>query len=322
MNDQAGPSRVIWLASYPRSGALWLRALIGNLLVGDLQSSAQLQQVIPEIDATTGRRVALPPGRRTLIATRWPRKADTFASGTTDGYICIVRNPLDVMRSLFQFNRMEYVPANRPPDEETLEKAWQAYAERFTASAGHPLRDAGADHLNWVNHVASWRRAEGVPALYVRYEDLLADTAGQLKRMCRFLRAPLDDAAADRIVRKSRRDILQALEIHELKSRKKGLFYRPELEAALLRGARVISPADRPARDLPETVRADFMAAFSPTMTDLGYTLAPDAQTVAVSPEPLGEETVLPEGPDFAAARVGRIFKPTKVPTDLVEERS
>ena len=53
------------------------------------------------------------------------------------------------------------------------------------------LRDGRSHHLrqrllDWSGHVESWRSAP-FPVLVVRYEDLLADTAGQLARMTRFL---------------------------------------------------------------------------------------------------------------------------------------
>ena len=41
--------------------------------------------------------------------------------------------------------------------------------------------------LDWSGHVRSWRAAP-FPVLTVRYEDLLADTAGELARVVRFLR--------------------------------------------------------------------------------------------------------------------------------------
>ena len=41
--------------------------------------------------------------------------------------------------------------------------------------------------LDWSGHVRSWRAAP-FPVLTVRYEDLLADTAGELARVARFLR--------------------------------------------------------------------------------------------------------------------------------------
>lgn len=46
--------------------------------------------------------------------------------------------------------------------------------------------------LDWSGHVQSWRQVP-FPLLTVRYEDLLADTAGTLGKVARFLRLP--DAA-------------------------------------------------------------------------------------------------------------------------------
>ena len=54
--------------------------------------------------------------------------------------------------------------------------------------------------FDWSRHVESWLGAP-FPVLRVRYEDLLADTAGQLARMARFL--ALDGTADERRLRRA-----------------------------------------------------------------------------------------------------------------------
>jgi hypothetical protein len=325
-NPPAGP-RIVWLASYPRSGGTWLRFLIANLLVKDIRSSRQVAAMIPEIDSTAGRKLALSPRHRSLVATRWPYDPANELFGLTAGFICVVRNPRDVMRSLFAFNRTEYVSEDA---SESGTAAWRRYAAGFIAARGHPVPGRSDGVSDWIRHVKSWRRAaDTVPGLFVRYEDLVADTPREMDRICAFLRARPPARTIDAAVAKSSFAAMKAMEAREVTAKAQGIFYGADHEHLLAQGVRVLGPGpqgddkgdddgDDGAPTLPADQAAAFRDAFGAAMADLGYTLDSNTGDLAVAATPLGDGTVLPAGPDLAAARVGRPA-PQPVPDDQAD---
>lgn len=100
--------------------------------------------------------------------------------------VYLVRNPLDVAVSWkFFFDKGTF--------DESIEDLGN---EAFTLwNPKYGLRERVGD---WSRHVESWRNAP-FPVLVVRYEDLLADTAGTLADVVRFL--GMDGGDADRIGR-------------------------------------------------------------------------------------------------------------------------
>ena len=103
--------------------------------------------------------------------------------------VYVVRNPLDVAVSW----------AFHAGGEDFSETVTRMNDRRYVLGGGcdPQLRQR---LLDWSGHVESWRSAP-FPVLVVRYEDLLADTAGQLARMTRFL--GLDGAADGRRLRRA-----------------------------------------------------------------------------------------------------------------------
>ena len=205
-----GRQRIAWLAGYPKSGNTWRRALLSSFLVPPDESSS-VQDIVAgpagavaarrtDFDATTG----LPSSDLTRAeidvlrpaAYRARAEADDgllcltthdafrecrnghalFPDDVTVGVVYLLRNPLDVAVS------------------------WSFYSGATTFSTGvafvnGPVTDLGGPErlpellFDWSRHVESWLEAP-FPVLTVRYEDMLADAAGQLARMARFLRLP------------------------------------------------------------------------------------------------------------------------------------
>ena len=210
--------RIVWLASWPRSGNTWMRALLSNFRSSS-GDAASLNDIAPAIsgfdpcsrrDFDDGTDVSsgsctdeeadlLRPALYRACAARtedagqplFYRVHDAFhrnrageplfPEDVTAGAVYLVRNPLDIAVS------------------------WAFYCgEDFAASIamlndpGFRLLGQGCPQLrqrlfDWSSHVRSWTGAP-FPVLAVRYEDLLADAAGQMGRVARFLRL---EGAAD-----------------------------------------------------------------------------------------------------------------------------
>ena len=90
--------------------------------------------------------------------------------------VYLVRNPLDVAVSWAFY-----------AGHEDLAAAVAMLENPRAGLRGPDWPRLGQRLLDWSGHVRSWRAAP-FPVLTVRYEDLLADTAGELARVARFLR--------------------------------------------------------------------------------------------------------------------------------------
>lgn len=208
-----GKRCVVWLAAYPKSGSTWMRALLANLCSGKAApipinelrtalpgSSTASRQHFDEFtglasaDCTDAEAELLRPAVYRARAQRHAGAGTPFFYVAHDAYqttacgeplfpedvsiaaVYIVRNPLDVAVSWAFYVGHEDVGAGvamlRSERAALLGPDWPRLGQRL---------------LDWSGHVASWRKAP-FPLLTVRYEDLLADAAGELGRVARFLR--------------------------------------------------------------------------------------------------------------------------------------
>ena len=205
----AGRRPFVWLASYMKSGNTWTRLLLANFLA-DAEQAVDINRIdkaLPSIhpcdrdwfDRATGLSSSdctdeeveplLPAALRAHAAEEAGGRQfckvhdalrDTaageplFPADVSAGAVYLVRNPLDVAVSL----------AFHLGGEDFSEAVTQMNDRRCALGDGCELLRRRL--LDWSGHVESWRSAP-FPVLVVRYEDLLADTAGQLGRMTRFL---------------------------------------------------------------------------------------------------------------------------------------
>lgn len=202
----------VWLASYPKSGNTWLRVLLANVLAGlagadeavplralpfgmavdslvfgELAGMAfedctgdELDSLIP---AFLRMHLAMSaPARRPCLLYRKVHCAyvanragePLLPEDVTAGAVYVVRNPLDVA------------------------VAWALHAEEGNcaksigrlnrcSTLGGPETQQRRQHLlDWSSNVRSWCAAP-FPVLVLRYEDMLADTVAELRRVVRFL---------------------------------------------------------------------------------------------------------------------------------------
>jgi aryl sulfotransferase len=264
---------VIWLASYPKSGNTWVRFLVANLLAGSaLETTERLQGLVPDIHdrmSASDRRSWL--GQPVQLAkTHLVHRAGPPFSGATDGFIYIVRNPLDVLASAMNFRALTR-PGSAPGGADTSPGE---YAERFLASGGDPVW-IGEGFGTWAEHVRSWREASAEHHhVWVRYEDMLADPHAEAGRVASFLGLHGDDGAVRAAVEASSFERMAAIERREAAERRAGFFGSRHMARGgagagvwfMHRGAGgggrlVLSPQ--------QVARAE--RSFGPLMRELGY---------------------------------------------------
>jgi len=193
---------LVILASYPKSGNTWVRALISGLV----RSSSEIC-----LDSLEGKIVShahplvcpFPPSNMTLAeADHWhadaclaisdpvakfsllkthttlrkdPREEWIFPRSQVLGAVHVVRHPFDVLPSL----------ANHL--SKSIPEALEYLLKKDTAMGGRKgrLREFWG---SWSQHTRSWMMdIPPFPILRVRYEDLKTDTVEELRRVAEFI---------------------------------------------------------------------------------------------------------------------------------------
>ena len=224
-------SRILWLASYPKSGNTWLRAFLHNLMrnatapiepnrlneltLGDGQARffaphaggrATIDMAADEIAALRGKvqrdLAASSPDTVFVKTHNWlglDHGHPCIDMTLTAGAVYVVRNPLDVVLSL----------ADHFGVETNIAIAMMADPEARTRN----LKSRVPDVLSsWSAHVRSWT-ANPNPALHVmRYEDMLASPQPTFTKLTRFLGLPAPAERIARAIRFSSFDTLRSLE--------------------------------------------------------------------------------------------------------------
>jgi len=223
----------------------------------------------------------------------------------TQGFVYILRNPLDVMVSFFNFNMLRFLRGELTP--ERLEAVRTDYVNTFIRHCGNPVRGKGSGHTNWNQNVRTWLAGSRVfPSVVIRYEDLLADTEKEVKRLLAFFRWDISEDALKQAIRKSSFTSMKELEEREIGERKNGFFYRRDLAKAHGVGIRFMNKgvANQGYRYLTDEQKAGFMNAFGATMRDLGYRIEPDSGAILVGDHPQAEIRPLDIAPVLGRAMV------------------
>ena len=190
--------KIVWLASYPKSGNTWFRVFLSNLFsdkdlpvsINELHatpiassrslfddhagvhssdlSANEIEELRPEVY----RRVAMEAKETVFhkVHDTWrqtPSGKPLFPEEVTKAVLYFIRNPLDVTVS-FAFH------GSKNPDEMVKEvndpgNAFCSKPKRLYNQLVQPLSD-------WSGHVKSWVDDSRLPINVVRYEDMLTDT--------------------------------------------------------------------------------------------------------------------------------------------------
>ena len=280
---EASGGPVVWLASFPRSGNTWLRALLTNYLAGgegpasinaliggspfitreafDEQLGVSSSDLTPEEilrhRALLHELLAADLPRPTFVKVHdaFLRTADgapLFPRSATLGAVYVVRNPLDVAVSFARFRNWR------------LARGVATLNRREAALASPPrgIHDVLPQPLlTWSGHVASWLDQRELPVHAVRYEDLLANPEAAFDAVLRFVGIEPQARCVARTVGHARFDRLRAQE------ERSGFHEKPPTARFFFRAGR--AGAWREVLT-PEQVRT-LVDAHAPLMERFGY---------------------------------------------------
>lgn len=276
--------KIVWLASYPKAGNTWMRALLTNYLRdgtapasineldgGPIASNRALFDEWVGVEASALSEAVverLRPGVYRCLVRETPetlymkvhdawgrtdRGEPLFPAEVTAGVIYILRNPLDLAVSWAHFF------------EVSVEKAVEDLCDSSNAlfrSQNGPSGQLRQNLHTWSGHVQSWLNESGLPVYPVRYEDLHVDTPGVFGGVVRFCGLPFDGARLRKAVAFSDFAELQRQE------REKGYYERFLASSApFFRRGQVGSWHE----ELPPALAQRLIKAHAETMRRFGY---------------------------------------------------
>jgi len=242
---------IIWIASYPKSGNTWIRALISAYLyskdeqfdfndlnkIEQFPSKKYLSPFLKNFDDPTKvPNYWLPAQRKinsenkniffkthnqmcTINGYQFTNKENTI------GCIYIVRDPRNVITSLANHYGL------------SIEKAYEFFTNKRkiifnqdNLAIGKVLIEKGNAHFvgSWDEHYLSWKNIQFAKVKIIKYEDLIKDTYGEflstLKFLNNFVSIKINEKKIKKIIQSCNFDILKK------KEAKEGFFEAPVLE--------------------------------------------------------------------------------------------
>lgn len=275
--------KIIWLASYPKSGNTWFRAFLANLLnpnaspadINDLAGGpiASSRQLFDEAtglsssDLTMDEIENLRPYVYQYIAENsdaivFHKIHDAYTltsegiplvpASASRGILYFVRNPLDVAVSFAHH-------ANSGFAETVAAMANNQYSFCCKTSRLHiQLRQK---LLSWSNHIESWTTQTEIPVLLVRYEDMLLKSEETFARAVGFCGLDFSEVQIREAIFKSSFNELQKQE------RERGFRERSPESKVFFRKGKIGSWKE----ELPEDIARKVIHDHRKMMEWLGY---------------------------------------------------
>ncbi len=221
--------RIIWLASFPKSGNTWTRTVLesymapqdqefdinrlGKFSKGDTSrelfnraaggtfNASTMEEWLAVRPAMLRLLVSSDPGMhlvKTHSQIRTMHGQPLIPPGLTEGAVYILRNPFDVAPSLARHMTIGLDEAIRRMTD-----------DRFLLVEDHGVRTIIG---RWDDHIRTWTSAPGLTRRVMRYEDMIAEPETTFRTLIEFLRLKLDFGRLRRTLRRTSFKALQKQE--------------------------------------------------------------------------------------------------------------
>jgi hypothetical protein len=265
-------AKIVWLASYPKSGNTWLRFLLTGLLTGRVASSAQVARQIPDIHDGVAAHHLYGKGA-TVVKTHWKYWPEIPLREDSIGAIYVLRHPIEVLESNLNYAFMRSGNLRNDAGAEEISAFARRWVDSYIAHGGHKsFLEFGIG--TWEENVRSWLGAgKPFPHLLVRYEQLRADTSAELARICRFLEIERNAEQIQEAVSAASRDSMRAIEEREIAARIPGFFFQRRNQSGYEAGHRFVgrSRSGDAIFAMTDEQRDRARARFAQAMAEFGY---------------------------------------------------
>ncbi len=173
----------VFLVSYPRSGNTWMRFVLGSLIYNVDVNFDNMEIYFPDIYRNTHSQV------ERLESPRYLKSHEPYDKRYPK-VIYIVRDPRDVAISYFYW----MLKLNK------YEGAMDDFLDIFF----NPDR---MSYGRWDDHYKSWiENSDKIPRgfLFVRYEDLIHNTADNIRKILNFIHVDVDDVVIQNVIENNR----------------------------------------------------------------------------------------------------------------------
>lgn len=235
MSEQQSPEKkIVWLASYPKSGNTWFRAFLTALLneeeldINDMKtdgifSSRELFDSCTDLDSIDFYyeeiKVLQPEVFKflNLVSQKEhlfikihdaysfnPAGDPIVPTEATRCAIYFIRNPLDIAGSLANHNGSTIDQAIQILNDPTY-----ILGPRYNYNVGSQLAQLT---YGWSGHVKSWTEEPPFPVLVLRYEDMLANTFDTFRKAIKFMGLDVSDENVREAIRATLFEQLQQKE--------------------------------------------------------------------------------------------------------------
>lgn len=260
---------IIWLASFPKSGNTWLRFFLTCLIQGKPENSSAVTRCIPEIGSNYERDIEACTGQ-TIVKTHLLYSEKLPLLERTRGFIYVLRHPLDVMLSAYNYHLLQLGNAYDCSDEEYLRR----YVRHYVKSHGEPhWLELG--YGTWEQHMLSWTEKAALehPHLVIRYEDMLNHPLGMAHTLNSFLQLKRSPAQIEEALEFASFKNMRAMEEREIQRDEDTFFRREKHGIGHTRGVRFMNKGTANNKHrIPLGVRRQSEQYYRPYMEKFGYT--------------------------------------------------
>ncbi len=222
----AVPKKIVWLASYPKSGNTWFRAFLTALMgdgelninqmktdgifssrdifnsLTDLDSTYLYDEEIKVIQPEIFKEAARSYEKERLFikihdAYMLNKEAQPIVpTEPTQCALYFIRNPLDIVGSFANHNAATIGETIRLMNNPEGRLAKQLRNRNTNPQFRQVM-------LDWSGHVKSWTAKLPFPVMVIRYEDMLQDTSATFKKAVFFMGLKVPDSAILRAIDES-----------------------------------------------------------------------------------------------------------------------